>query len=157
MPETGILWQNRGASFTLQPGPNELAPGRLPFHTLNPAMARLNDGTMLAYGTMGGEGQPQTQAAIFTRHVVFGHDMQAAVSAPRWLLGRTRGESATNLKVESQLSSALVERLRQAEHDVEVIEAYDDRMGHAEMVSIAPSGVISAANDPGSDGSCAGI
>lgn len=120
-------------------------------------MARLNDGTMLAYATMGGEGQPQTQAAIFTRHVVFGHDMQAAVSAPRWLLGRTRGESATNLKVESQLSSALVEKLRQAEHDVEVIEAYDDRMGHAEMVSIAPSGVISAANDPGSDGSCAGI
>ena len=83
VPETGILWQNRGASFTLEPGPNELAPGRLPLRTLNPAMARLNDGTMLAYGTMGGEGQPQTQAAIFTPHVVFRHDMQEAVSAPR--------------------------------------------------------------------------
>jgi len=79
------------------------------------------------------------------------------VTAPRWLLGRKCEESATNLKVESHFSSVLVERLRQAERDVEVIEAYEDRMGHPVMVSIAPSGVISAATDPRSDGSCAGI
>lgn len=42
-----------------------------------------------AYGTMGGEGLPQTQAAIFSRYVQFGCDLQAAVTAPRWLLGRT--------------------------------------------------------------------
>lgn len=157
VPDTGVLWQNRGASFTLHPGPNELAPGRLPFHTLNPAMALLDDGRTLAYGTMGGEGQPQTQAAIFTRHVMFGQDMQEAVSAPRWLLGRTWGAASTNLKLEDRFDPDLVDRLRAAGHDVEVIGAFEDAMGHAGMVSIAPDGVISGATDPRADGSCAGL
>jgi oxamate amidohydrolase len=157
VPGTGVLWQNRGASFTLHPGPNELEPGRLPFHTLNPALARLNDGRTLAYGTMGGEGQPQTQAAIFTRHVMFGQDMQAAVTAPRWLLGRTWGDEATNLKLESRFDAALVERLRTAGHDVEVVGAFDDLMGHAGMVSIAPDSIISGATDPRADGAAAGL
>src|SRR5690606_1920177 len=107
--ESGVHWQNRGASFTLAPGPNQLAPGRLPMHTLNPALARLADGRTLAYGTMGGEGQPQTQAAVFTRHAMFGQDLQAAVSAPRWLLGRTWGEDSTNLKIESRVDARVVD------------------------------------------------
>jgi hypothetical protein len=64
LPRTGITWQNRGASFRLaENGWNALKPGRKPFHTLNPALARFDDGRVMAYGTMGGEGQPQTQAA----------------------------------------------------------------------------------------------
>src|SRR5262249_27005956 len=67
LPAAGVLMQNRGASFALDPAAlNALAPGRLPFHTLNPALALLADGRVLAYGTMGGDGQPQTQAALFT-------------------------------------------------------------------------------------------
>jgi oxamate amidohydrolase len=58
--------QNRGASFSLDASStNPLAPGRLPFHTLNPALAVLKDGRIMAYGTMGGDGQPQTQAMLF--------------------------------------------------------------------------------------------
>ena len=61
LPSSGVLWQNRGISFSLDPH----APQALkPFHTLNPAMARFDDGR-----TMGGEGQPQTQAAVFSRYV----------------------------------------------------------------------------------------
>ena len=157
VPNTGILWQNRGASFTLEPGPNELAPGRLPFHTLNPAMARLDDGTTLAYGTMGGEGQPQTQSAILSRHVFFGQDMQQAVTAPRWLLGRTWGETTTNLKLESRFDDSLVEQLRNAGHDVQIVGAFEDKMGHAGMISMGPDRVIRGATDPRSDGSCAGL
>ena len=72
LPATGIVMQNRGASFSLDPKAlNTLAPGRLPFHTLNPAIAVLRDGRILAYGTMGGDGQPQSQAAFFTRYVTF--------------------------------------------------------------------------------------
>ncbi|WP_088344906.1 MULTISPECIES: gamma-glutamyltransferase [Rhodomicrobium] len=157
LPETGVLWQNRGASFTLADGPNALEPGRLPAHTLNPALARLADGRTLAYGTMGGEGQPQTQAAIFSRHVLFGEDMQAAVTAPRWLLGRTWGAEATNLKLESRFPPQLVEALRAAGHDVEIAGAFDDMMGHAGMVSIDAAGVISGATDPRADGALAGF
>ena len=71
LPSTGVLMQNRGSSFSLDPKAlNALAPGRLPFHTLNPALAVLNDGRVMAYGTMGGDGQPQTQAMLFARHVL---------------------------------------------------------------------------------------
>ena len=72
LPATGVLMQNRGASFSLQSGAlNPLMPGRLPIHTLNPALAVLRDGRIMAYGCMGGDGQPQTQSALFTRYVTF--------------------------------------------------------------------------------------
>ncbi len=157
VPETGVLWQNRGASFTLKPGANVLEPGRLPFHTLNPALARLDDGRTLAYGTMGGEGQPQTQAAIFSRHVLFNQDMQEAVTAPRWLLGRTWGEDSTNLKLESRFDGKVVEALRNAGHDIQIIAPFDDLMGHAGMISIDAQGVICGATDPRADGACASV
>lgn len=63
-----------------------MEPGRKPFHTLNPALVLFDDGRLMSYGTMGGEGQPQTQAAVMSRYRL-GSDLQAAVSAPRWLLG----------------------------------------------------------------------
>ena len=74
LPATGVLMQNRGASFSLdRHALNALAPGRLPFHTLNPALAVLADGRVMAYGAMGGDGQPQTQAMVFARHVLHRH------------------------------------------------------------------------------------
>ena len=92
LPETGITWQNRGTSFSLDPTHhNHLKPLRRPFHTIQPALAHLNDGRVMPYGTMGGEGQPQTQAMLFSRYVMHGQDLQAAINAPRWLLGRTWG------------------------------------------------------------------
>src|SRR5690606_36173061 len=99
----------------------------------------------------------QTQAAIFTRHVMFGQDMQTAVTAPRWLLGRTWGEDSTNLKLESRFAPDLIDALRAAGHEVEVVADYDDMMGHAGMISIAESGVIGGATDPRADGSCASV
>src|SRR6185312_1923320 len=90
LPRTGVLMQNRGASFSLEKGSvNPLQPGRKPFHTLNPALAVLRDGRVIAYGAMGGDGQPQSQAALFTRHVLYGVPLEDAVDRPRWLLGRT--------------------------------------------------------------------
>ena len=64
LPRTGITWQNRGISFSLDPAArNPLKPGRKPFHTLNPAFARFDDGRAMVYGSMGGDGQPQFQSA----------------------------------------------------------------------------------------------
>ena len=157
VPDTGIIWQNRGASFTLDDSINALQPGKLPFHTLNPSLARLNDGRTLAYGTMGGEGQPQTQAAVFSRHILFGQDLQAAVTAPRWLLGRTWGAVSTNLKLEGRFPQPLIDRLAEAGHDIEVVADYTDMMGHAGAVCYHPSGMIEGAADPRSDGAAAGV
>jgi gamma-glutamyltranspeptidase len=152
LPQTGIVWQNRGAAFSLSGGPNGLRPGCKPLHTLNPAMARFDDGREMVYGTMGGEGQPQTQAAIFSRYAWFGMELQEAVTAPRWLLGRTWGEESTTLKLENRFDDALYERLTAAGHIVELLEPFSDTMGHAGAIVRHPSGVLEGAADPRSDG-----
>lgn len=153
LPETGICWQNRGCVFDLQPGRlRSLHPGRKPFHTLNPAMARLDDGRLLVYGTMGGEGQPQTQAAVFCRYVWGDRDVRSAVSAPRWLLGRTWAEASTTLKMESRYPAAVIDGLRALGHPVEVVDEFDERMGHAGALVFHPEGWIEGGEDPRSDG-----
>jgi gamma-glutamyltranspeptidase/glutathione hydrolase len=158
VPGTGICWQNRGISFALDPQAlNHLQPGRKPFHTLNPSLARFADGRVMPYGTMGGEGQPQTQAAVYTRYARFGQPLQQAVSAPRWLLGRTWGDVSTSLKLESRVDPALVAQLQAAGHVVEVLpEAFSDTMGHAGALVRHPDGRIEGAADPRSDGAAAG-
>ena len=158
LPQTGITWQNRGSSFSLVAGEqNELKPGRKPFHTLNPALAKLNDGRIMSYGTMGGEGQPQTQAAIFARHILFGQGVQEAITAPRWLLGRTWGDDNNNLKLESRFSPELIAALRDAGHDVVIVDPFSDLMGHAGALVQNTNGIIEAGFDPRSDGRAAGF
>ncbi len=157
--DTGILWQNRGSSFSLDPHAlNALEPGRKPFHTLNPALALFHDGRVMPYGCMGGEGQPQTQAALFTRYAQFGQNLQQAVSAPRWLLGRTWGETSTTLKLENRFDSGLVADLRASGHVVDVLdEGFSDTMGHAGALVRHQNGMIEGAADPRSDGAACGV
>ncbi|TMJ03255.1 MAG: gamma-glutamyltransferase [Alphaproteobacteria bacterium] len=159
LPRTGVLMQNRGASFSLDKGAaNPLQPGRRPFHTLNPALAALSDGRVMAYGAMGGDGQPQSQAALFTRHVLYRQPLEEAVDRPRWLLGRTWGSAHTNLRLESRFDAGLIDRLLSAGHDVEVLpDAYSDTMGHAGAVVLRPDGTLEGAHDPRADGGAAGI
>ncbi|HQS70712.1 MAG: gamma-glutamyltransferase [Novosphingobium sp. 28-62-57] len=153
LPKTGITWQNRGSSFRLaERGWNALKPGRKPFHTLNPALARFDDGRVMAYGTMGGEGQPQTQAALFSRYARFGADLQAAINAPRWLLGRTWGEQSTTLKLEDGFDPALYQALVAAGHDVERVGPLTATMGHAGAIVRHADGRLEGATDPRSDG-----
>jgi len=159
LPKTGVLMQNRGSSFSLDPNAlNALAPGRRPFHTLNPAIATLKDGRVMAYGTMGGDGQPQSQAAVFTRYVTFRHPLDKALDAPRWLLGRTWGSTHTNLRMESRFDGNLIDQLMSSGHDVAVLEeAYSDTMGHAGAVVLHPDGTLEGAHDPRADGGAAGV
>ena len=159
LPSTGVLMQNRGSSFSLDRNAlNALAPGRLPFHTLNPALAVLGDGRIMAYGTMGGDGQPQTQAMLLARHVLHRQPLDKAIDAPRWLLGRTWGSSVTNLRMESRFDGNLVDRLASAGHDVELLpELYSDTMGHAGAVVLHPDGTLEGAHDPRADGGAVGL
>lgn len=154
--DTGIQCQNRGSSFSLNPNAqNYLRPGRLPFHTNNPAMALLNDGRVMAYGAMGGEGQPQTQSAVFSRYAMYGAGLQQSITAPRWVLSRTWGDARTDLRLESRFPGELVEMLRQAGHEVTIVDDFDQVMGHAGAVVLHPSGVIEGATDPRSCGAVA--
>lgn len=156
--DTGILLQNRGCFFSLDPQHvNCLQPKKRTFHTLNPAMLFQNGKPYLVYGTMGGEGQPQTQAAIATRIVDFGFNVEDAISAPRWLQGRTWGIATNELKIEGRVSRDMVRELSDRGHSVKVVEDYTDVMGHAGAILIDPETNIKyGASDPRSDGAAVG-
>ena len=156
--ESGVNWQNRGISFSLDPAHhNHLKPYRRPFHTIQPAMALLDDGRHMVYGTMGGEGQPQTQAVTFARYAMMGQDLQKAITAPRWLLGRTWGENTTKLRIENRFEPALIKALANAGHDLIEVGRFDEVMGHAGGIVRHPSGLLEGATDPRSDGAVAAL
>jgi gamma-glutamyltranspeptidase/glutathione hydrolase len=156
--DTGLLMQNRGSFFSLDPShPNRLEPGKRTFHTLIPAMLLANGAPSLVYGTMGGEGQPQTQAAIVTRVVDFGYDVQRSIEAPRWLYGRTWGDQSVALSLEESISPEVGEQLAAMGHDVRRVSAWSDTMGHAQAIQIdRQHGVYWAGADPRGDGAAAG-
>ncbi len=180
LPTSGIVWQNRGTSFGLETRqrqevsifgrktiveievehPQALKPYRRPFHTIQPALALFHDGRVMPYGTMGGEGQPQTQAAVYSRYAHFGQELATAIAAPRWLLGRTWGADATNLRIENRFGPETILALKAAGHDVEVLGDFEEAMGHAGALvrhgQGLRSGDIDGASDPRCDGSAAG-
>jgi oxamate amidohydrolase len=153
LPTTGVIMQNRGTGFSLdRRALNRLEPGRLPPHTLTPALAVLNDGRVMAYGTMGGDAQPQILAALFTRYVLYRAPLEQAIARPRWLVGRTWGSSHGNLVVETRFDGHLIDQLMSAGHDLSFAEA----IGHAGAVVRHPDGTFEAAHDPRADGGAAG-
>jgi gamma-glutamyltranspeptidase/glutathione hydrolase len=133
--DTGVLLQNRGASFSLDPAhPNALAPGKRPFHTLTPFMALRAGRPVLVAGTMGGEGQPQTLAAIATRVLDFGLDVQAAIEAPRWVFGRTWGRPRRSVSLEARFDAGVAPDLARRGHEVAMLEPWSDTLGHAQAI-----------------------
>jgi oxamate amidohydrolase len=156
LKNSGIVWQNRGCSFSLDDHAlNALRPMRKPFHTLNPALALFHDGRCMVYGNMGGDGQPQSQSAVFTRYASFGMNPQEAVSAPRWLLGRTWGQTSDTLKLEARFPATVIDQLRSYGHEVEILQAWDETMGHAGAIVRHANGVLEGGADPRSDGAVA--
>jgi gamma-glutamyltranspeptidase/glutathione hydrolase len=156
LAESGVNWQNRGCSFSLAPAHiNALAPRKRPFHTLNPALARTADGRLMVYGTMGGDGQPQTQATVFNRIQRFGLEPQAAIEMPRWLLGRTWGMASDSLKLEARFPAATIEALRGMGHEVELLADWDESVGHAGALVRHSDGLLMGGFDPRSNGAVA--
>ncbi|MBE1554048.1 gamma-glutamyltransferase [Sporosarcina limicola] len=156
--DTGVLLQNRGSYFSLDPNNiNHLEPKKRTFHTLNPAMMFKEGKPFLVYGTMGGEGQPQTQAAMVTRIVDYGFSVQDAIEAPRWLHGRTWGASNNDLKLEGRVADEVVEEMLRRGHPVKVLDDYSETLGHAGAILIDPkTNVKYGGADPRGDGAAVG-
>ena len=156
-PETGIIFQNRGISFSLdKTHHNFLIPNKKPFHTIQPALAILNDGRTISYGTMGGDGQPQTQATILSRYIDLKMSPQHAINTPRWLLGRTWGDNNTNLKLEDGFDKLLITELKKVGHEIELVSNFNEIMGHAGMIVRNNNGNLVSGYDLRSDGMALG-
>jgi len=157
--DTGILLQNRGAYFSLSDDHvNRLEPHKRTLHTLAPAMMFENDELRMVFGTMGGDGQPQTHLQLVTNIVDFGMNIQEAIEAPRWLHGRVEiGELEQVLNLEEGIRPAVVRELRRKGHRVRVLERWNEKFGHAQAIFIHPSSkVLMGGADPRGDGVAVG-
>jgi gamma-glutamyltranspeptidase/glutathione hydrolase len=79
------------------------------------------------------------------------------LDSPRWLLGRTWGQSSDSLKLEARFADTVFADLAARGHEVERVEAYAQMMGHAGVLRRLPDGGFEAASDPRSDGAAVGV
>lgn len=150
--ETGILWQNRGAAFSSDPqSPNHLRPGARPFYTLNPGIALKSGKPHLLYGTQGADGQPQTLATLLTRIIDHRLHPAQALTAPRFLLGRTFSDTRDSVKIEEDAGQELLSALADRGHEVSPLSPLNPIAGQAGIIRIA-DGKLEGAHDPRSDG-----
>ncbi|HUI25716.1 MAG TPA: gamma-glutamyltransferase [Candidatus Kryptonia bacterium] len=82
--DTGIVLQNRGYGFSLDPShPNCVAPRKRPFHTIIPAMLLKDGRPLLSFGVMGGDVQAQGHVQVISNMVDHGCNIQEALDYPR--------------------------------------------------------------------------
>ncbi len=147
--ETGIALQNRGASFSLNPDhPNSLEPGKRPFHTLIPAIVRLDADDWAAFGVMGGYMQPQGHVQVISNIVDYDMPLQRALDEQRW-----RYRESGELGVEPHFDDDIAAKLVRKGHDVRTLSPV--QFGGAQIVR-NDCGVLSAATEPRKDGNAQG-
>ena len=152
--DTGVVLQNRGSYFSLVPGhPNELGGGRLPLHTLMPAMIEMPGRGRGAFGTQGGDAQAQVHMQMVSHLVDDGAPPAEAVGRPRWLAGDARREPYA-VTVEADMPWPAIEGLQALGHQVRQVEPGWPHAGYAQMVlRDEATGELSGAADPRAEGS----
>lgn len=156
-PESGVLLQNRGFSFSLDPShPNAIAGGKRPRHTLIPAMLLRDGKPWTVFGCMGGDAQAHIHLQLLIGLVDYGLDPQSAIEAPRWIAGSDpQGEPL--LILESRFGQSVAQDLYDIGHQVEVGAEWDQRTGHSQIIQIdRERGVLAGGADPRGDGAAVG-
>ncbi len=159
VPEgTGFPLQNRGANFSLEPShPNALAPGKRPYHTIIPALATREDGTLYAsFGVMGGFMQPQGHVQVLLG-LLAGLDPQEALDRPRICLDE--GEPGGTVLIEEGIPDATMAALEGRGHRVERVTGHDRVVfGRGQVILRDPAtGVLCGGSDPRADGCALGF
>ena len=150
--DTGVQLQNRGANFSLTPGhPNEVAPGRRPYHTIIPGFITRDGRPWASYGVMGGFMQPQGHLQVGVNLVDFGMNPQAALDAPRynWLQER-------EVALEPGFGAAVREELTRRGHALLPVGAAVHYGGGQVILRDPDSGVLIGGSEPRNDGAAVG-
>ncbi|MEL6839566.1 MAG: gamma-glutamyltransferase, partial [Pseudomonadota bacterium] len=144
----GILFQNRGAGFTLEQGhPNEIGAGKRPMHTIIPAILKKDDKVHMPFGVMGGQYQSTGHARFVTNVTDFGLSPQAAMDAPRCF---AEGDV---LNVETGYSDDVRAKLSDLGHKVQTPET---AIGGSQAILLHENGVLEGGSDPRKDGCAVG-
>ncbi|MFA5896005.1 MAG: gamma-glutamyltransferase [Thermoplasmata archaeon] len=160
VPEgTGFSLQNRGHNFSLDPAhPNALAPGKRPYHTIIPAMATREDGSLYAsFGVMGGFMQPQGHVQVLLALVEDGLNPQAALDRPRICLDE--GIPGGDVALEEGIPAPMMRELTQMGHRVSFVTGHERALfGRGQIILRDPSsGVLCGGSDPRADGCAMGF
>ncbi|GAC1321365.1 MAG: gamma-glutamyltransferase [Chloroflexota bacterium] len=151
--ETGVMLQNRGASFSLLPGhPNVIASGKRTMHTLMPGMAFQKERPWLVFGTMGGSMQPQIHVQLLTRLLDQGMPLDAAIGAPRFdAAAGADGEGRPLIRLEDRFPREVFDGLARRGHATQALDAYSSAVGHAHAIQILENDMYVGAADPRTD------
>lgn len=144
VPGTGIALHNRGAGFTLESHPNQVAPSKRPFHTIIPGFITEGDRPLGPFGVMGAPMQPQGHLQMVLNLTDYGMNPQAALDAPRW-----RFISDNQVLVESGVSPGIVQELRDRGHNIQI--APYTMFGKGQIILSQAEGFV-AASEPRADG-----
>ncbi|HLG17641.1 MAG TPA: gamma-glutamyltransferase [Blastocatellia bacterium] len=150
--DTGIVLQNRGAGFSLDPKhPNRLEPGKRPFHTIIPAMVMKDGKLLMSFGVMGGAIQPQGHVQVLVNLIDRGMNLQQAIEAARF-----RYMSGNRVLMEDALGDGVVRQLIARGHvRAEPTGGGPLRrsMGGGQAIMIdTVTGTLMGASDPRKDG-----
>lgn len=156
-PESGVLLQNRGFSFSMDPEhPNAIEGGKRPRHTLIPGMLLRDGKPWTVFGCMGGDAQAHIHMQLLIGLVDFELTPQEAIETPRWIAAADP-QAEPLLLMESRFGSATIEELYDAGHQIEVGPEWDQRAGHSQMIQIdRERGVLAGGADPRGDGAAVG-
>jgi gamma-glutamyltranspeptidase/glutathione hydrolase len=153
---TGIVLQNRGSYFTLDPRHhNTLLPAKRTFHTLCASIGEKDGNTLFALGSMGGDIQPQIQVQLITKIIDLEMDLQSVIDAPRWAIPGTIYETPTTILLERDLDNTIGSNL-QTSLTVQPIPSYSSNTGHAQAL-LFKEGSIRGAADQRGDGKPVGF
>lgn len=148
-PKTGVVLQNRGTSFQLDPDhPGCIGPRRRPRHTIIPGLAAQGGRATLPFGVMGGDYQPFGHAHVLTNLIDHGCDLQEAVDLPRVFY------QGGELEVECGVPAETVEGLTARGH--RVVPAKEPLGGCQAIWIDWNSDVLTGASDPRKDGCALG-
>ena len=140
----GILFQNRGAGFTLTPGhPNEAEPGKRPMHTIIPGMVKVDGKVNMPFGVMGGSYQSCGHARLLTNIEDFGMNIQQALDAPRCF-----PENGV-LTLETGYAEDVAQALTDKGHKVVRAET---PIGGGQAIRLRCDGMLEGGSDPRKDG-----
>ena len=153
-PETGILFHDRGTSFSLDAeSPNVLAPRKRPLHTLMPVIVTRDGELSHVLSTMGGQGQPQILTQVLLR-MLDGQSAADAVAAPRAIVGQQAlGATNDSVVVEADADEAALTSLRASSLEIMQFLPHSETLGQANVVRAGADGELTAGADPRADGS----